>query len=144
MRRTSQLAFTLIELMIVIAIAGMLASVAIPAYLDHVTRAKLSEAIELAGPAKRVVDEAAAKGARLGDFVAADSGYSFPGRTDYVVDISVADGTGVVTVVSSVPGAAGQLLFTPLESGPGGSGQLVWQCSAIDIPPRLLPAECHD
>jgi type IV pilus assembly protein PilA len=136
--------FTLIELMIVVAIAGILASVAIPAYMDYVTRSKLSEALVLVGPAKLAVDEATANGGHLSDFVAADSGYSFPRSTSYVVDISVADGTGVVTVVSSVPGAAGQIVFTPQESGPGGSGPLVWQCSSIDVPSRLLPADCRD
>ena len=135
--------FTLIEMMIVVGIIAMLASIAIPAYQDYIARARLTEAIVLAGPAKLAVAEATASGLALAEFTAAASGYSFGGRTNYVVDISIADATGVVTVFSSVPGAAGQLVFTPTEI-PARAGALSWQCSAVDISPRVLPAECRD
>lgn len=79
MNNSSQQGFTLIELMVVVAIIGILAALAIPAYQDYVIRAKVSEGLVLAGPLKTTVSENAA------DAAATDaSGGLFKGMTTNV------------------------------------------------------------
>jgi len=144
MKRSMQKGFTLIELMIVVAIIGILAAVALPAYQDYTTRAKVSEVILMAAPAKLAVTETVSSVGSLASFVSASSGYSFPGATKYVSDVSIADATGVVTVTSIVPNASGTLLFTPSEVG-SATGQLTWKCASTGtvINSKYLPNECR-
>ncbi len=139
MKRVQQ-GFTLIELMIVVAIIGILAAVALPAYQDYTTRSKVSEVLLMAAPAKLAVSETSSSVGGLASVTAATSGYAFPGATKYVSGVSIADGTGVVTVNSIVPGAAGNLILTPTDVG---SGQLKWACTAPGISSKYLPAECR-
>jgi type IV pilus assembly protein PilA len=132
--------FTLIELMIVVAIIAILAAIALPAYQDYTTRSKVSEVIVMSAPAKLAVAETASSLGALADVTAANSGYTFPGATDYVSAITITDGTGVVTATSTVPNATGDITLTPTEIA--GTGQLTWVCaSAID--PKYLPANCR-
>ena len=138
MKRVQQ-GFTLIELMIVVAIIGILAAVALPAYQDYTTRAKISEVIVMAAPAKLAVAESASSLGGLALVTAASSGYTFPGATKYVSGITIADTTGVVTAVSTVPNATGNILLTPADVG---SGQLRWTCSS-GINQKYLPSECR-
>ena len=134
-----QKGFTLIELMIVVAIIGILAAVALPAYQDYTTRAKVSEVIVMASPAKLAVSETSSSMGGLASVTAANSGYTFPGTTKYVSGVAITDTTGVVTVTSTVPGAAGTVVLTPTDKG---SGQLQWACSS-GITKKFLPAECR-
>ena len=141
MKRVQQ-GFTLIELMIVVAIIGILAAVALPAYQDYTTRAKVSEVILMAAPAKLAVSESSSSLGGLANVTAALSGYVFPGATKYVSKVVITDVTGVVTVTSTVPTATGDLLFTPTDAG---NGQLTWVCSAAagGINSKFLPANCR-
>jgi len=139
MKRVQQ-GFTLIELMIVVAIIGILAAVALPAYQDYTTRAKMSEVIVMASPAKLAVAETSSSLGLLTLVTASNSGYVFPGATKYVSGITVADTTGIITVVSTVPGATGNVLLTPTAIA--GTGQLTWICSS-GISPKFLPSECR-
>jgi len=138
MKRTQQ-GFTLIELMIVVAIIGILAAVALPAYQDYTTRAKISEVIVMGAPAKLAVAETSSSLGGLGSVTAANSGYTFPGATKYVSGVAITDATGVVTVTSTVPSATGTIVLTPADVG---SGQLRWTCTS-GIASKYLPTECR-
>jgi len=138
--KTIQKGFTLIELMIVIAIIAILAAIALPAYQDYATRAKVSEVIVMTEPAKLAVSETASSLGLLSNVTAANSGYVFPGATSYVSGITITDATGVVTAASSVPGAGGNIVFTPTVVGSG--AQLTWKCTTT-IAQKYVPASCR-
>jgi type IV pilus assembly protein PilA len=141
-KKQAQQGFTLIELMIVVAIIGILAAIAIPAYQDYTTRAKVSEAVVMSAPAKLAVAETVASKGDLASITAANSGYIFPGPTKYVSNVTITEATGVVTVTSTVPNAAGNIILTPLEVA-AGTGQLKWTCTATAIAAKYLPSECR-
>jgi type IV pilus assembly protein PilA len=88
-----QKGFTLIELMIVVAIIGILAAVAIPAYQDYTVRARVSEGLGLASAAKALVAENAASGAAT-----FDAGFTAPSATDNVSAVAIDASTGMITV----------------------------------------------
>ena len=140
MKRIQQ-GFTLIELMIVVAIIGILAAVALPAYQDYTTRSKISEVILMAAPAKLAVSETASSIGSLASVTPATSGYSFPGATKYVSGVTISATGGVVTSTSTVPNAAGDIVLTPTEVT-AGTGQLTWKCTS-GIAPKYLPSECR-
>jgi len=137
-----QQGFTLIELMIVVAIIGILAAVAIPAYQDYTTRAKMTEVLVMSEPAKLAVAETASSLGGLALVTAANSGYGYPGDTDYVDDVAITDTTGVVTITSKVTNATGDITLTPTEAV-AGSAQLTWVCASADIDAKFLPANCR-
>ena len=143
--RNVQKGFTLIELMIVVAIIGILAAVALPAYQDYTTRAKMSEALVMGAPAKLAVAETTSSLGALGSVTASNTGYVFPGITKYVSNVAITDTTGVVTITTTIPNASGNILLTPVAVGTN-TGQLRWTCSAAsatDIPAKYLPSECR-
>jgi type IV pilus assembly protein PilA len=143
MKRVQQ-GFTLIELMIVVAIIGILAAIALPAYQDYTTRAKVAEIVVMVSPAKLAVSETASSLGGLANVTAANSGYVFPGATTQVSGITITDATGVITATSAVTGAAGDLVFVPTELA-GGQGQLTWACNtaATTIDAKFRPAACR-
>ena len=111
-----QKGFTLIELMIVVAIIGILAAVALPAYQDYTVRAKVTEGLSLAASAKTAVSENAANGAAFA------SGWVQPSATKNVSSVAISATTGEITITyASTIDNGGTLILTPVDGGPSGT-----------------------
>ncbi|MEI2454066.1 pilin [Lysobacter firmicutimachus] len=134
-----QKGFTLIELMIVIAILGILIAIALPGYLDYTTRTKNSECLNVAAAAKLAVAETAQDRGSLAAVTAANTGYSFI-ASSYCASV-VIGANGVITAVSS-PQNSNAVTFT--LSPTASAGRLEWDCSvAAGTNLTLVPAECR-
>jgi len=167
MQKQVQKGFTLIELMIVVAIIGILAAIALPAYQDYTVRAKVTEGLSLADSAKVAVVENAANAAPFA------SGWTAPNATSNVSSVAVDATTGQITVTYTTavaPAGANTLILTPVDgttaagvalagtataSTPPATGSVTWICksagsananaaaSAGTIAAKYVPAACR-
>ena len=142
--------FTMIELMIVVAIVGILAAIAIPQYQDYTTRAYVSEGLQLAAAAKTAVSEAVQS---QGAYPVTNAQAGYGGATTLLVSSITVGAGGVITITYSADprlgGAASKTvdLTPPLIASIQAGSPVTWTCStstsAAPMPFKYLPANCR-
>ena len=151
-----QKGFTLIELMIVVAIIGILAAVALPAYQDYTKRAKMTEVVLAASACRSAISEivqsAPVSLPGANGWGCGESATSAPSK--YVASISTSATTGVITVASAnIPGVTTGITLTPCSNADtlactalaDGVTQIgKWICAPTDLlQAKFLPSSCR-
>ena len=134
--KKAQQGFTLIELMIVVAIIGILAAIALPAYQDYTIRSRVTEGLSLASGIKATVGE------NVANFNTIDSRACNGANTNVAGAVSaLACATGVINV--TMDATAGSVALTLTPTGGTGGNPIGWGCSTTsDF--SLVPAECRN
>jgi len=163
--KSVQKGFTLIELMIVVAIIGILAAIAIPAYQDYTIRAQVTEGLNLIDATKVAVADYYTQNGNfpaVGVMAAAPGGLEFTDKPrGKYSEVDVLDAVGTLQATYNQAGANGKLAGNTLAVSPSisSNGDLVWRCgkaaapgnmktpgadtaAATSLPPKWLPASC--
>ena len=138
--RSVQKGFTLIELMIVVAIIGILAAVALPAYQDYTKRSHVSEGMALGSGAKSSVTEFYSS---MGRFPASNASAGLAADTDIkgnaVTKVTVGTG-GLITITYNAKVEDGKTL---LLSPSTGAGSVIWKCKGGNVDVKYRPSNCR-
>src|SRR5690606_24723291 len=141
-----QKGFTLIELMIVVAIIGILAAIAIPAYQDYTIRAQVTEGLNLASDLKAGIGELYADRGRGSDIDSGNLGIPAASYKSgkYVTQIEVEDGTIEITYGNSANSKINGGILTLVPSV-NDNLDVIWTCggTGTTLPEKYLPASCR-
>jgi len=135
-----QQGFTLIELMIVVAIIGILAAVAIPAYQDYTVRAQVTEGLSLASAAKTAVSEFYATN---GDLPASNGSAGIAGSEsisgNHVDNVNINSGGSIVVDFSANAISGDSIILNPTTAG----GRVAWDCTGGTLDDKYRPSSCR-
>lgn len=136
-KKQAQKGFTLIELMIVVAIIGILAAVALPAYQDYTVRARVAELAIAAASVKTTVTENIANNGGTLPNPGACAGFNGTTATVNMASLACDTATGIIVATGTAKAGATILTFTP---GPSATG-VTWTCKGSVA--KYSPAECR-
>ncbi|WP_431260088.1 pilin [Roseateles chitinivorans] len=141
MKRVQQ-GFTLIELMIVVAIIGILAAVALPAYRDYITKTKVSEVMAAATQPKASIQEFYTVKGVMPAATSVPTDNIKSKMVSGVVYAKTSDTVSTITATSIVPDAAGTIVLTGTGGATDSPESISWVCSYNTISAKFIPASC--
>lgn len=146
MMKHNQQGFTLIELMIVVAIIGILAAIALPAYQDYTARSQMSEAMTLASGARTAVTEYwTSEGTMPGNNTDAGLAAGTDITGNYVASVIVGNG-GTITATMDTTGVASGIGGATLQLSPiTNAGSVQWVCKKdTGVDAKFYPTSCRN
>ncbi|MES1190544.1 MAG: pilin [Steroidobacter sp.] len=133
-----QKGFTLIELMIVVAIIGILAAIALPAYQDYTIRSRVSELMVVGSAAKATVGENIANNGGVIAAGACNGVTNTTVATENLASMTCADATGLITLTGTTKAGGAVITLTPSVNA---DSTIVWACAGTPV--KYVPAECR-